>query len=139
MNLDLLFTICNFAVMPCWLALIFIPENPWVKKIITGVVLLIALVYVSQLRTFFQMEEGGFGSLQDVMLLFKNESAVLAGWVHYLAFDLLIGRWIATDALKNKITKWAVAPCLVFTFMLGPVGFLLYSIVKYFLSKNSTN
>ena len=82
------------------------------------------------------MEEGGFGSLQDVMLLFKNESAVLAGWVHYLAFDLLIGRWIATDASSHKISKWFVAPCLVCTFMFGPVGFLLYFILKYFYPKN---
>jgi len=116
--------------MPCWLALIFIPENGWVKKIITWVILGIAVVYVSQLGTFFQLEEGGFGSLQDVMLLFKNESAVLAGWVHYLAFDLFLGRWIATDAVEQKISKWLVAPCLFCTFMLGPTGFLLYFILK---------
>lgn len=121
--------------MPCWLALLFIPENKWVQKIITGVVIAIALVYLSQMPVFFQLEEGGFGSLKDVMLLFKNENAVLAGWVHYLAFDLLIGRWIATDAYSKGISKFLVAPCLLCTFMLGPIGFLLYSILKYFYPK----
>ena len=135
MDLDTLFSICSFLVMPCWIALLIIPENPWVKKIITAVILIIAIVYISQLGTFFQEEEGGFGSLQDVMLLFKNESAVLAGWVHYLAFDLFVGRWIATDAFSHKISKWFVAPCLVCTFMFGPLGFLLYSILKYFYPK----
>jgi len=112
--------------------LVFIPEKTWVKHAITGIAITLALVYASQLPTFFQSEEGGFGSLQEVMTLFKNENAVLAGWVHYLVFDLLIGRWIATDAVKNGISKWFVAPCLLFTLMLGPVGFLLYTVLKYF-------
>ena len=73
MDVHQLFSICNFIVMPCWLALLFIPENKWVKNIITAVAIFIAIVYVSQLPVFFQMEEGGFGSLTDVMLLFKNE------------------------------------------------------------------
>ena len=82
------------------------------------------------------MEEGGFGNLEEVMILFKNPKAVLAGWIHYLVFDLLTGRWIALDAVKNGISKWFVAPCLFFTLMLGPVGFLLYTILKYFYPKN---
>lgn len=136
MEIAQLFQICNLIVMPCWLALIFIPENPWVKKIIVGVVIALALVYISQLANFFTMEEGGFGSLEDVMILFKNEKAVLSGWVHYLAFDLLIGFWIATTAAAKGISKFLVAPCLLCTFMLGPVGFFLFMILSFFYKGN---
>ena len=132
-----LFSICSTLVMPLWLALLIIPSNKWVKNGVTVVAIFIAIVYISQLPVFFNMEEGGFGSLKDVMLLFKNENAVLAGWVHYLAFDLLIGRWIATDADEKGISKFLVAPCLFCTFMLGPVGFLLYTILKFFYPKEN--
>ncbi|MEM6963174.1 MAG: ABA4-like family protein [Bacteroidota bacterium] len=134
MNPSQLFSICSFIVLPCWLTLLVIPEKKWIKYLVVGVVLFLALIYVSQLPTFFQQEEGGFGSLEEVMLLFKNKNAVLAGWIHYLAFDLLVGTWIATNAVKKSISKLLVAPCLLCTFMLGPVGFLLYSILKFVMS-----
>ncbi len=127
-----LFSICNMVALPFWLALILIPDNKWVKNGITAIALLLAVVYIFQIPTFFSIEEGGFGSLEEVMILFKNEKAVLAGWIHYLVFDLLIGRWIATDASSKGISKFLVAPCLLCTLMFGPVGFLLYTALKYF-------
>ena len=136
MDVNLLFNICNTLVLPFWLALIFASERKLVKNLVTAVAIILALVYASMVPTFLQMEEGGFGSLEDVMIIFQNPKAVLAGWVHYLVFDLLTGRWIALDAVKNGISKWFVAPCLFFTLMLGPVGFLLYSIlIQFYFSK----
>lgn len=123
------------VALPFWLALMFIPDNKWVKNGITVIALLFAVVYIFQIPSFFEMEEGGFGNLEEVMILFTNEKAVLAGWIHYLVFDLLIGRWIATDASSKGISKFLVAPCLACTLMLGPVGFLLYTILKYFYPK----
>jgi hypothetical protein len=136
MDVNLLFKICSTLVLPFWLALTFAPEHKLVKNLVTAIAIILALVYASMLPTFLQMEEGGFGSLAEVMILFKNPAAVLAGWIHYLVFDLLTARWIALDAVKNGISKWFVAPCLLFTLMLGPVGFLLYTILKYFYPKN---
>lgn len=135
MTYDLLFKICNLIVMPAWLALAIWPNAKWTKYLVTGIAISLALVYAYFVPGFFQMEEGGFGSLAEVMLLFKSESAVLAGWIHYLVFDLWTGRWIATDAAAKKISKWWVAPCLLFTLMLGPVGFLLYSALRFFYAK----
>jgi len=135
MDINILFKICNTLVLPFWLALIIAPEHKLVKNLVTVVAIILALVYASTVPTFFQLEEGGFGSLEEVMILFKNPKAVMGGWIHYLVFDLLIGRWIALDAVKNGISKWFVAPCLFFTLMLGPVGFLLYTILKYFYPK----
>jgi hypothetical protein len=55
----------------------------------------------------------------------------VAGWLHYLAFDLLVGTWEVSTAREEGIPHWAVIPCLVLTFMLGPVGFLLFLLVRW--------
>ena len=73
---------------------------------------------------------GGFGSLAAVMELFSHEKAALAGWVHFLAFDLFIGAWICRTARREGVRFWAVVPCLVLTFLFGPVGFLAFWAVR---------
>lgn len=79
--------------------------------------------------------EGGFDSLTEVMKLFSNPRAVFAGWVHYLAFDLFIGSWETRDALKLGISRWLLLPCQVLTFMFGPLGLMLYLILRGSLKK----
>lgn len=79
---------------------------------------------------------GGFGSLAEVALLFQKDEALLAGWIHYLAFDLFVGMWEASDAAKRNINRWLLLPCLILTFMLGPIGLLLYFIIRGIASKN---
>jgi Domain of unknown function (DUF4281) len=61
-----------------------------------------------------------------VAALFTNRWLLLAGWVHYLAFDLLIGSWETRDAQERGVPHLLLVPCLFFTFMFGPAGWLLY-------------
>jgi hypothetical protein len=61
-----------------------------------------------------------------VTALFTNAWLLLAGWLHYLAFDLLIGTWEVRDAQERGIPHALVVPCLFLTFMFGPAGWLLY-------------
>jgi hypothetical protein len=82
---------------------------------------------------YFFRSEGGFSSLPDVARLFMNPWLLLAGWIHYLAFDLLVGSWEARDARKHGINHLLVIPCLILTFMFGPAGWLLYRGVRYSL------
>jgi hypothetical protein len=65
-----------------------------------------------------------------VARLFENPWMLLAGWTHYLAFDLWIGSWEVRDARAHRIPHWLVLPCLFLTFMFGPAGWLLYVIVR---------
>jgi len=74
-----------------------------------------------------------------VMKLFTNEWAALAGWIHYLAFDLFVGCWEVRDAQAKNISHWYVIPCLILTFLFGPIGFLLYSILRLFLAREVKN
>ena len=132
MTPDLLFQIVNTLVLPGWLLLLFAPRWIWTGRIVvSGIVIILALIYVLGLSESFGNEDlSSFGSLEGVMALFTQPSAVLIGWVHYLAFDLLVGWFLTRDALKHGINQWLVAPCLLLTFMLGPTGWLLYWIIR---------
>jgi len=92
----------------------------------------LSLVYAFYIATTMGQIEGGFGSLEEVMSLFTNERMVVAGWVHYLAFDLLIGGWILKTAQRKGIHHGLVIPCLLGTFMLGPIGFGVFWLICKF-------
>jgi len=88
---------------------------------------LLAIAYGLLIWTGFgEAEEGGFGSIAEVRALFASDSALAAGWLHYLAFDLFVGSWIAADGVKRRIPALLILPCLPLTFLFGPLGLLLY-------------
>jgi len=87
---------------------------------------LLAAAYVAIVVTNWAGSEGGFSSLSGVAALFSNPWILLAGWTHYLAFDLLVGNWEVHDARTRGIPYVLVLPCLVLTFLFGPAGWLLY-------------
>jgi hypothetical protein len=122
------FSLCGTLVLPGWLLLIFLPRWKWGARLVCPVVipLLLALVYLWLVATTFGRTPGGFGSLAEVSLLFQSPRALLAGWIHYLAFDLFIGSWEVRDARRAGVHHLLVVPCLVLTFLFGPVGLLLY-------------
>ena len=71
------------------------------------------------------------------MKLFTNEWAVLAGWIHYLAFDLFVGSWEVRDSQERGVSHVLVIPCLFLTFMFGPIGFLAYTILRHFAANKA--
>jgi hypothetical protein len=138
MSPDSIFQLCSTIALVAWLILLIAsPFLPSVDKFLIGVVIILfAIVYawlIFQSFTFGDIEK--FNTLDGVMQLFTNKTAVAAGWVHYLAFDLMTGIWIKKNAQKHGISRWVLIPCLFFTFMLGPVGLLLYLIIRLFYTK----
>lgn len=132
MNAETIFSMVNLTAIVGWILLAVAPRWRLTGKfVISGTIpLLLSVAYLILIVLFFGSAEGGFGSLADVMRLFTNQWAVLAGWIHYLAFDLFVGAWETRDAHERGISHWFVIPCLFLTFMLGPIGFLLYHIVR---------
>lgn len=123
------FSICNTIVLPQWLLMIVAPKWKWTKELVKWRIIpfILAIVYaIYIIPAFAGGIEGGFDSLENVMKLFQSEEAVLGGWIHYLAFDLLVGSWIFQNAPKKGIPHALVVICLIGCFMLGPVGFLIY-------------
>jgi hypothetical protein len=137
MKAEQIFTIANSIALIAWLLIAILPRWKVTRAVVLsgGVPLLLSAGYTMLVVLFFGQAEGGFDSLPNVMKLFTNEWAVLAGWIHYLAFDLFIGSWEVRDAETKGISHFLVIPCLVFTFLLGPVGLLGYCILRRFASK----
>ena len=100
-----------------------------------GLPLTLAALYAVLVGQHWGESEGGFGSLADVAKLFANPSVLLAGWIHYLVFDLFTGAWEVRDAQRHAVPHWAVVPCLILTFMFGPAGLLLYFVLRYALRR----
>jgi hypothetical protein len=92
--------------------------------------LFLAVLYTAIVVSMFGRVPGGFSTLAGVGALFSNPWLLLAGWVHYLAFDLLVGSWELEDASERGIPHLMVVPCLLLTFLFGPAGWLLYRIVR---------
>ncbi|QLG46899.1 ABA4-like family protein [Costertonia aggregata] len=126
------FSIVNMAALPMWILMIVLPKWKVTRFLIDFKIIPLLLAIVYAIYICIAIRTGGmdFGSLASVMELFTKENAVLAGWVHYLAFDLLIGMWILNENKKLGIHHVLIVPCLLLTFMLGPVGFLLFMTIK---------
>ncbi|MDX2033641.1 MAG: ABA4-like family protein [Blastocatellia bacterium] len=133
MTPETIFSICNLAALLGWLLLIGAPRWRWTVRIVRAGILpmLLALVYLLLIVTSIGNVEGSFNSLAEVGRLFRNERLLLAGWVHYLAFDLFVGSWEVEDASSRTLPHLLVMPCLALTFLLGPIGFLAYRLVAF--------
>ena len=138
MSPDSVFQTCSTIAMAGWLVLLVISPlwSSFDKFLIGTIITLFAIVYAWLIfQVFTPGDFQKFGSLNGVMELFTNRTAVTAGWVHYLAFDLLTGIWIKKNAQKYDIHHLILVPCLLFTFMLGPIGLLLYLLVRTIKTK----
>jgi hypothetical protein len=124
---EALFSVANPLVIPGWLLLMFAPRWRWTLPAVRSLIVpLLAIGYSALIVARFGSNDGGFGSLAQVQLLFADPYVLVAGWVHYLAFDLFIGSWIVEDALPRNVPAWLRIGVLPFTFMFGPMGLLFY-------------
>jgi hypothetical protein len=125
------FSTANVTAVLAWVLLALLPRQRWVTAVLTGAVvpLMLAVLYAALIASHWD-GPGGFATLADVALLFSNPWLLLAGWVHYLAFDLLVGTWEVEDARSRGIPHLLVVPCLILTFLFGPAGWLLYQGVR---------
>jgi Domain of unknown function (DUF4281) len=130
-TLEGLFSACNLIAMAGWILLLALPKNRHAMGIAGTVIpLSLATIYLVLFALHARGSQGGFSSLAAVAQLFENRWLLLAGWVHYLAFDLFIGAWETRDAMARGVPRLLLAPCLVMTFMLGPIGLLGYYLVR---------
>ncbi len=135
MSFEQFFAAANQTALVGWVILIFLPRRwaPlfWIPQFfIPGV---LALGYTTLALLYFGGGDGGFGSIADVRMLFERDELLLAGWVHYLAFDLFIGAWIARRSDEAGIPRIIQAVFLGFTFMYGPVGLLMFFATRGFM------
>ena len=132
MTADQIFSVANSVAVLCWILLAILPDRRSVTTSETGTALpaLFAVAYVAIVVAIFPHANDSFSTLAGVIELFANPWLVLAGWLHYLAFDLLIGTWEARDSVEHGVPRWALVPCLFLTLMFGPAGWLAYRLVR---------
>ncbi|MEL6878740.1 MAG: ABA4-like family protein [Pseudomonadota bacterium] len=127
----------NLLALIAWAALILAPRHPAVLAgvLYIGVGILCVIYAVSLigvLSGFFDAGDGGanFTSIEGVRAVFASDAGVVIGWAHYLAFDLFVGLWIARDADAKFFPRWIQAPILLATLMAGPMGLLVWILVR---------
>lgn len=135
MPAETLFTIYNTAILLPWLLLWVAPKwkgTQWMVQTQLPILILAASYLVFLVWTFFLPSDLSmdFTNFDSIRAAFARPEVMLVGWVHYLAFDLAVGFWVFQDAQKRTMPHWLLVPCLIFTLMYGPVGFLLYSLVR---------
>jgi hypothetical protein len=141
MTADSLFRLCNSTALAGWLLLVVTGWSARASRIISSLITgllvpaLLSALYLALVLSHWSGHKGGFNSLSNVMLLFTDRWMLLAGWVHYLAFDLFIGSWQVRDARRNGLPFLLVVPCLLLTFLFGPIGLLLYLLLAGFVSR----
>jgi hypothetical protein len=140
MTPTIVFSIASVIALPMWVLMLFFSKWKVTQFLIDFKVIPLALAFIYAIYIFQAIQIGGmmdFGSLTSIMALFTEKNALLAGWVHYLAFDLLVGMWMLDQNKELRINQLLMAPCLFLTFMLGPIGFLLFMIIKTIKQKQS--
>lgn len=129
-----LFRFSSCLVLPLWVLMILIPRWRWTKLIVhsplvsAAPALLYAALVFPRLRDLWPTISRP--TLGGIAALLGSPAGATVAWVHFLAFDLFVGRWIYLDSQDRQISAWLMAPVLFLTLMLGPAGFLLYLIVR---------
>jgi hypothetical protein len=126
-----LFPIPNTAAALCWLVLMLAPRtSAWPRRLVVVAALLLAMVYAALIGAFITQGRGDFQSLAGVARLFEHPGLLLAGWVHYLVFDLLVGVWEREEAARIGVSRWSLLPCQLLTFLFGPIGWLAFMALR---------
>ncbi len=122
-----LFVLCNCAVVPAWVLLLVAPHWRWTYRLAMFTLpMLLAALYIWLFIASFEGLHVNFLSLGAVQYALRSPAVVLAAWIHFLTFDLFVGAWMVRDARRMRIVQLAVIPCLLLTFLMGPVGLLIY-------------
>lgn len=125
---ETLFSLAGPIALSGWAALL---ASPWLRRFADLYATLVApgllaLLYTGLVLAFWSRAEGGFDSLDSVAALFESRELLLAGWLHFLAFDLFVGAWEVRRARAEAIPFLLVVPCLALTFLFGPAGLIAF-------------
>lgn len=129
-TLERLFSIASSTATMGWLSLaagvLFRRRalSTWVPGIVVATTL--ALIYAALLAAYWHDARGNFSSLNGIGTLFQSPGLLLAGWIHYLAFDLVVGVMIVRQASDERLPRLLIIALLPVTFLFGPVGFALF-------------
>ena len=129
-----LFRLSNFLVLPFWALMMLLPRWRWTTRIIRSPFVSAAPATLYAALVLPRLGEIWSAvlrpTLSGIVALLGSPAGATIAWVHFLAFDLFVGRWIYLDSQDRRISAWLMVPVLFLTLMLGPAGFLFYLVVR---------
>lgn len=141
--METVFSLANLLVLPFWLLMIALPHWRWTHRLMQSPLsvaifsALYALLVLPLLGTLLPAVASP--TLPGVAALLGSPAGATLGWVHFLAFDLFVGRWAYLDSRERGISAWLMAPVLFLTLMLGPIGLLSYLGLRAITTRRATN
>lgn len=137
-----LFQLLNLVVVPFWLLMILLPLWRWTQRIIASpwIAAPAALLYVTMVLPGFAslLAQLANPQLLAIAALLGTPAGATIAWAHFVAFDLFVGRWVYLDSRERGISAWLISPILFFVFMFGPLGLLLYLLIRQFATRTAT-
>ena len=142
-TIEILYYWVNFGVLPFWLILIFFPQSNLCRYFVTSIfpILLLSgayifMLYKSYLSSYeFLANFDLYLSISNLSKLFSNETFLMLFWIHFVSINLFTGGWIVKDSQKFGINKIILFLPLLITYLIGPLGILVYWIVRIFYAK----
>ena len=143
-TLDIMYLWVNIGVLPFWLMIIFFPQSQICRYLATSIFPLLLLsiaygfvIYQSYLNSYdFLSNFNLYLGINFVSDLFSDKSYLLMFWIHFVSVNLFLGGWILKNSQKFNINKFILAFPLIITYLIGPIGVVLYWVIKIFYSKN---
>jgi hypothetical protein len=131
---EILFEIVTYAGAPLWALMIFAPHWTGTRRVIGSPYLLLpwvglyAVLVVPGLPQFLPLILQP--KLDAIAALLATPEGALIGWIHFVAFDLFVGRWIYLDSRERGTSAWLVSPVLFVTLLFGPLGLTVYLLLR---------
>ena len=143
-TIEILYFWVNLGVLPFWLILIFFPSSNINKFFVTSILPILLLsgayifaLYKSYLNTYdFISNFGLYLSISNLSNLFSNNLFLILFWIHFVSINLFIGGWMVRDSQKLLINKILVSFPLIITYLIGPLGVLIYWLIRIFYAKS---
>ena len=142
LTLDYIFLAANWGVIPFWLLMIFFPNSLLTKFLVHSIIVpvLFGAAYIFIVYKIYLNENifDGFGlyfGIENLYAVFSDENFLLIFWLHFLALSLFIGSWISRDSIRYSVPKFLSAISIILTYFTGPLGFIIYWVIRIFFSK----
>jgi len=142
-TVEILYYWVNLGVLPFWLILIFFPQSNICKYFVTSIFPIIVLsgayifmIYKSYLNSYnFNGNFNLYFGIESISELFANETFLMMFWIHFISINLFTGSWIVKDSQKFMMNKIILIIPLIITYLIGPLGLLVYWLIRIFYAK----
>ena len=143
-SIETLYMWINLGVLPFWFILIVFPQSHLSRIFVTSIFpffilsgVYIFILYKSYLNSYdFMNNFSLYLSINHLSDLFGDKNYLMMFWIHFISINLFTGGWIVNDSQKFQISKILLIIPLLTTYLIGPLGLILYWLIRIFYAKS---